>query len=231
MIFVNVLQKVTHRVMEIINEKEKNICDISVGDVVRNTFDQIMENDVEPMVVISNTKLIKKTKRKKDKRPDNWKEIIEHYQTWGNHPRITIKEYALDITKGVDYWTKSFSRWSKDVKNNKEISYSGRCSIIGPEIDEELASIVREYNKHGILMTNRILRCALIGLLKTHNRNDLLERIISEKDENDVKNSRLRFGKEWCYRFYKRHKISNRRGITKIILYSYFNIIHIYLLY
>ena len=142
------------------------------------------------------------------KRPDNWKEIIDHYITWGNHPRITIKKFGLDISKGVYYWTRNFCRWTKDLKNNKEVNYSGRCSIIGTQIDEELAAVVREYNKHGIPMTNLILRCALIGLLKTHKRNDLLERMVSNEEENDVKNSKLRFGKEWCQRFYRRHDFS-----------------------
>ena len=213
--------EVANSVIEIVNliQEDKDVeekIDLPVGDVVRKAFDHMMANDLEPVVVsTSSTQMQKGTKRPKYQRPDNWKDIIDHYHTWGNRPRITMKHFALN-GKSVDYWTKTFSRWSKDVQNKKEVSYSGRCSIIGCEMDEELASIVREYNKHGIPMTDLILRCALIGLMKKNNRNDLLEKMISDEAENDIKNSKLRFGRRWCHRFYKRHNFSNRRGTTKM---------------
>ena len=60
------------------------------------------------LFLIKTLQLIIHYKRKKEKRPENWKEIIDHYHTWGIHPRKTIQKFVLDITKGVDYWTKFF---------------------------------------------------------------------------------------------------------------------------
>ena len=45
---------------------------------------------------------------------------------------------------------------------------------------------------------------------------DLLNRMVANEEENDQKNSKLRFGKEWCHRIFRRHDFSNRRGTAKM---------------
>lgn len=49
-------------------------------------------------------------------------------------------------------------------------------------------------------------------MIGKHNRNDLLERL---GDQVPIKD-KLRFGRTWCHRFYKRHKFVSRIASTKM---------------
>ena len=64
-------QEVTNSVVEFINiidEGDEENSDLPVGDAVRNAFDQLMADELDPKVVTSTIKLKKKDKRKKKKK-------------------------------------------------------------------------------------------------------------------------------------------------------------------
>ena len=77
-------------------------------------------------------------------------------------------------------------------KNNRWLKYSKkendnkRVPAIGEFLDKALADVVRNYFKHGVPMSDLIIKTTLMQLMETHNRPDLLERM----NVNDPRNIR-----------------------------------------
>ena len=68
-----------------------------------------------------------------------------------------------------------------DLKS--KITYRKRQPVIGIEIDEALAEVVRRYNFSGVPITNTILHSELMAILRARNKYDILNRVIPEFEE------------------------------------------------
>lgn len=186
---------------------------ISLQDNV--TFQKIIDSGELPTVVSSTVEITERLRRHKNKRPDNWTDIADHFITCGKY-RSTIKQFNLTaINPSNEHWRKILSRWKKELINNKKIT-GRRAPVYGTAIDDELADIVRRYNtKHGVPIGDNILRCSLILILEKEGRQDILNRILP--DDQEITNyKQLRFGPEWARRFYKRHSLTSTVATTKM---------------
>jgi len=146
-------------------------------------------------------------------KPDNWREITQHYIIHKN-ALSTIEKYGLmNGHPSHGYWMTTFSRWRRDFLHvNFQPRVLGRLSVLGKVIEEELTSIVENYMKHGIPMTNHILRLNILTLLTNHHRDDLIARMGADV----LPKLRLCFGQRCCQRFYKRHHFTSRVATTKM---------------
>jgi len=108
----------------------------------------------------------------------------------------------------------TFSKWRRDCLNaNFKLPVLGsRVSVLGKVIEDELTGILENYMKHGIPMTNHILRLNIMTLITKHHRDDLIARMGIDVLPKD----RLCFGQRWCQRFYKRHQFTSRVATTKM---------------
>jgi len=105
-----------------------------VGDVVPAAFEQILEDldgEVVPVVFAqiidditpwTSTIIHAPVKRHRNvSRPDNWREIIQHYMVYKNS-MSTIAQYGLlNFHPSYDYWMATFSKWRRDYLN---VNYS-----------------------------------------------------------------------------------------------------------
>jgi len=139
-------------------------------------------------------------------RPSNWKDIAEHYKINRNCTK-TMKVYNLELLNpSYEYWIATLGKWIKQAYNPHYISYRGRSSVIGRNIENELITIIEKYHYHNEIqpMTYNELRRNLMSLLVQHN----CQHILKQVDDGE-----LIFGKNWFSRFYKRNKlIINKDG-------------------
>ena len=167
-------------------------------------------------VVFSSIEPAARIKRRQNKRPSNWVEIASDYNMFRMVRRSMTRFGLTDINPSVAHWTTILGRWVKEWKSDKIIHYK-RTPIYGCEIDKALVDEVQRYNSNGVPMTDIILRFHLIELLKTHNRLDILSRLLHDHEDSQGKDSRdLRFGKRWAQRFYQRNQLRCRVVTTKM---------------
>lgn len=155
---------------------------------------------------------IVKTKRHANiQRPSNWKEIAEHYKIHRNCTK-TMKIFNLELLNpSYEYWIATLGKWIKQAYNPSYISFRGRSSVIGRNIENELIIIIKKYHLIELQpITYTILRRHLMTLLVQHNCIQILKQI----DDGE-----LIFGKNWFSRFLKRNKlIINQEGGIESIL-------------
>lgn len=155
---------------------------------------------------------IVKTKRHANiQRPSNWKEIAEHYKIHRNCTK-TMKIFNLELLNpSYEYWIATLGKWIKQAYNPSYISFRGRSSVIGRNIENELIIIIKKYHLIELQpITYTILRRHLMSLLVQHNCIQILKQI----DDGE-----LIFGKNWFSRFLKRNKlIINQEGGIESIL-------------
>ena len=184
--------------------------DNDIGDAVITAFDQIT-NDLLP--ITTNHQQVNVAKpHHRTKKPDNWEEIVQNYMYFKNVD-MTMKKYNLaELNPSSDHWISTFCKWKKQHLNPSQRTIMCLMSVLGSVIEEELVAVVQRYNNHGIPMSDTILRFSLIALIGKYDRNDLLERL---GDQVSIKD-KLRFGRTWCHRFYKRDKFVSRIASTKM---------------
>ena len=182
-------------------------------DVI-NTIEEVVQN-IGNNVEISNFK-ITKPKILYKKRPHEWKEIAIHYQNFRSVDKTIAAYNLLETNPNIATWSVTLGRWSKDVITNKELKEK-RIPVIGKVLDDALADVANNYFKHGVPMSDLILKTTLMQLMETHNRHDLLERC-NPNDPRNVQGKKwfIRLGRSWCHRFYKRHNLSCRVATTKM---------------
>ena len=159
---------------------------------------------LEQAVVISGDETVAKRKRSYTKRPDNWKDIAQHYISCQNF-KSTVRKYELHLMHSLDddYWYTMLNRWKRDMKKKKAPSL-GRKPKYGESIDNDLAGVVQRYFDAGVPMSNYILKLSIINLLQKNGRQDLVD------------DPAFTFGVGFAHRFYKRHKFVTRVVTTKI---------------
>jgi len=170
--------------------------------------ENLINNNFEPKVssveaaVGNDIKVNKSVKTKRHaniQRPSNWKDIAEHYKIHRNCTK-TIKIFNLELLNpSYEYWIATLGKWIKQAYNPSYISYRGRSSVIGRNIENELIIIIKKYHLiESQPITYTILRRHLMSLLVQHNCIQILKQI----DDGD-----LIFGKNWFSRFLKRNKL------------------------
>ena len=126
---------------------------------------------------------MKAPKRIQNTRPANWTDIVEHYRAYKS-VRSTMKMYHLaEMNANYQTWCVALCRWAKDIKDGKTEKKPGRSPVYGFEIDNQLAAVVKRYNLNGVPMTDHILKLTLMEILKTANRQDILERICPDNED------------------------------------------------
>ena len=129
--------------------------EIAVTNSLQDTFQSILHSGELPTVT-SAVETPQRPKRHKNKRPHNWTEIVDHFVTYGKY-KSTIKQFNLTaINPSYEHWRKILSRWKKEFNNNKKLT-GRRAPAYGTAIDDELADIVRHYNKHGVPIGDSIV--------------------------------------------------------------------------
>lgn len=199
------------------NNESSNINTILNGE---NLIDINFDYSIEPAVISSSSsssaeeevvatdakvKIVKTKRHANIQRPSNWKDIAEHYKIHRNCTK-TMKIFNLELLNpSYEYWIATLGKWIKQAYNPSYISFRGRSSVIGRNIENELIIIIK---KHHLIelqpITYTILRRHLMILLVQHNCIQILKQI----DDGD-----LIFGKNWFSRFLKRNKlIINQAG-------------------
>jgi len=85
-----------------------------IGDAVPEAFDQIIK-DLD--LTTTTVQPVCKKRHQNVSRPDNWREIIQHYMIHKNSAS-TIAKYCLhNGHPSHDYWITTFSRWRRDCLN------------------------------------------------------------------------------------------------------------------
>ena len=189
-----------------------------VGDSVISAVERVVADMGGGSIVLVEPAIDKvpKKKRNYNKMPSNWTDIADYYATYKNIGQTIRKFGLIELNPSREYWTNTLWHWKKMLKANPnyEPTY-GQLPFCGVETDNELAAIVKTYFDHGVPMTNLILKMHLVSLLTAKNRADLLARIVQDHEDLKDKHS-VRIGKQWCQRFYERHKLSSRVATTKM---------------
>ena len=133
------LAHIRHRAAEIIQimDHEDVIPSIAdVGDVAVEALTQMaQELPVNFDIVQTSVEQARGTKRKKSVRPENWKEIADYHESFGRKTSSTMRQFNLE--GGVEFWRKTFSRWSRYIKEDRHVSVTGRrTTVIGADIDD-----------------------------------------------------------------------------------------------
>jgi hypothetical protein len=206
--------RIASQVIEIIDLDDSR----DVGDQVRNTFEEMMTNEVH--VTTSQNQTIVKTKRKYGTRPDNWKEIAHDFMVYKNQTKTMIKfGLAIDSNDEVEqekhqnYWRSTLNKWKKEWPSAHKFDKDGKFPVYGKAIDNELANVVRNYNRNGVPMTNFVLRCCLMDIL-VKKLPDLIPKVVSLSQT--AGKYQYKFGRSWANRFWKRHDLRSRIATTKM---------------
>ena len=85
--------------------------------------------------------------------------------------------------------------------------------MYGKAIDDELANVVRNYNRNGVPMTNFVLRFCLMDIL-VKKLPDLIPKVVSLSQT--AGKDQYKFGRSWANRFWKRHDLRSRNATTKM---------------
>ena len=196
------------------------IATINNDNATRHDIVSAVENVIHELGNNVTTRTIQITRVKKNykKRPMEWREIAIHFQQNVGIDKTIAVYKLLEINSSVQYWAVILGRWVKDLaKDDNDVKFK-RTSVIGKFLDKALADVVRNYFKHGVPISDLILRSTLMQLMETHNRHDLLERCNPEDPRNipDNKHWLLRLGQSWCFRFYRRWNFKSRVPTTKM---------------
>jgi hypothetical protein len=211
-----------NRISSVISQEVIEIDDEDVGDLVFTGFQRMLSSTV---VESTNVERVNKRKRAYSARPSNWKDITLHFMTYKNQAS-TMRSFGLNLdkdagseakTKNYCHWGVKLNRWAKQFhkRGDDDFKKTGKHPPYGKEIDDELASIVRNYNKHGVPMTDNILRCCLIELLAKR-RPDLTQLIAEPYNSLQETSKKYKFGQSWAQRFWKRHGLRSRVATTKM---------------
>jgi hypothetical protein len=169
-------------------------------NLINKNFDpEVSSGEAAEVATDVKVKIVKTKRHANIQRPSNWKDIAEHYKIHRNCTK-TIKIFNLELLNpSYEYWIATLGKWIKQACNPSYISYRGRSSVIGRNIENELIIIIK---KHHLIelqpITYTILRRHLMSLLLQHNCIQILKQI----DDGD-----LIFGKNWFSRFLKRNKL------------------------
>lgn len=147
-----------------------------------------------------------KRKRSIHDRPDEWKEIAEHFDLWGRGKTwVLYKDLLGDRTpRSVDQALKT---WSRDLRENNAGFKGKRAPAYGFPIDLLLLKEVRERMERKLPVDDVTLRTLLVNLLQIHERMDLM----TENGGTHL------FLHGWAGRFWKRHKLPSRLVSSKKI--------------
>ena len=196
-------------ISKVIQTRDKS----NVDENIPLVFAQVVDS-LYPIVTQSSIKPPVKVIKLQVRRPDNWQEIALHFLA-SNKLRHTIHRFQLlSMNPSNQYWRTTINRWAKDYSSGKT-DLSHRPPVYGMDIDNELADMVRNYNNHGVPVTNFILRLNLLSILKKHKRLDILNLIVDE-NVDDVPKGYYRFITAWAQRFYTRHDFASRVASTKM---------------
>lgn len=145
-----------------------------------------------------------KRKRSIHDRPDEWKEIAEHFDLWGRGKTwVLYKDLLGDRTpRSVDQALKT---WSRDLRENNAGFKGKRAPAYGFPIDLLLLKEVRERMEKKLPVDDVTLRTLLVNLLQIHERMDLM----TENGGTHL------FLHGWAGRFWKRHKLPSRLVSSK----------------
>ena len=185
-----------------------------------NDYVTSLNQAINGIMDVTTTKTHRPTANKRvyrSERPHNWKEIANHYLVYNSVDKTILDFDLLKLNPKHSTLDSTLRRWKEDLVKKKERKKIKRSSIVGKIIDDELANVVNNYFKHGVPMTNLILRSSLLAILERHGRHDILERL-NYFDPRNVPGSKwfIRIGDAWCQRFYKRHNFSSRVATTKM---------------
>jgi hypothetical protein len=163
----NEIDRTRIEVAAIIEEHETGELEIrKVGEVVRDAFEELIATIPQP--ISTNTELMRPPKRIKNKRPDNWKEIADHYIVTRKVRSTMVKFNLAQLNPNAQTWSVTLNRWRIDLQSHggKYENKSGRTPSYGWEIDNQLAPAVKRYNEYGIPLTDHILNLTLIDICK-----------------------------------------------------------------
>ena len=143
-------------------------------------------------------------------RPTIWEDMTEYWIDANRSMYMLRKAYPKELSGKDDVQaTKLLARWLKDKQDNKQVGKNiGGIPVIGLDLDNELANIVRARIAVGLQMDLFMMRLMVRKLIRRDGKEHLLV-------ENGGKNV---FGDDWCFRFYKRHKFKRRVATTKMRL-------------
>ena len=168
-------------------------------NLINNNFEPKVSSVEAAVATDVRVKSVKTKRHANIQRPSNWKDIAEHYKIHRNCTK-TIKIFNLELLNpSYEYWIATLGKWIKQAYNPSYISYRGRSSVIGRNIENELIITIKKYHLiESQPITYTILRRHLMSLLVQHNCIQILKQI----DDGD-----LIFGKNWFSRFLKRNKL------------------------
>lgn len=206
-----------------------NLIDDTTIQSVQQIVSHVLSNEVEDeirlpacsnvsvaSVSLTNVQRPRKKRRNRQKRPENWRDIIgDHLHSNNIVKTITKFHLAAELNEtAVKYWRGTLSDWKKDLLQGKTIFKEGGAIPYGKEIDDLLADKVRLYNFHGAPINDSTLRMNLIQLLREKNRQDILDQISDTFQRSEEK--KYTFGSAWAQRFWKRHNFRSRKATTKM---------------
>ena len=212
------------RRQEVIEIDDDESADHDAGEVVLNCVQNMLTSSVS--VTTSTCETVKRKKRSYNPRPANWTDITLDFMTYKNQER-TMKKFELNLEsdagaegkmKNFQHWNTKLNRWAKQIhtRGDDDFKKIGKLPPYGKAIDDELAEIVRNYNKNGVPITDYILRCCLIELISKR-RPKFFKRIVEvHATVPKTKPKMYKFAQSWATRFWKRHQLSSRVSTTKM---------------
>lgn len=121
-------------------------CNCNGENLIKNNFEPEVSSAEAAVATDVKVKIVKTKRHANIQRPSNWKDIAEHYKIHRNCTK-TIKIFNLELLNpSYEYWIATLGKWIKQAYNPSYVSYRGRSSVIGRNIENELIIIIKKYH-------------------------------------------------------------------------------------
>ncbi len=144
-------------------------------------------------------------------RPDTWRDAARHFQYYDN-VASTIKQFPDELQNLHSYESKraTLYRWKtrliKEQSLQRQKSADHKAPIFGKDFDQHIYMCMDTRIKAGLTVNDNILRETVLAELQRRNLEHLLK----------ANGGKYTFGSSWCFRFWRRHKLSSRVATTKM---------------
>ena len=167
---------------------------VDLPDLIDVSDDEDDDEEVQP----------KKKKKGWSLRPENWREIGEHYHLYG--VSSTMQAYREEMGNVSEHAVQMRGRrWYKDFINGVEgVPDTRRQSILSTVVESPIVEEIKKLRSEGLQVDNSILQTMVRTRLERGN------------EEEKALLQKYTFGESWCARFWKRYNMPSRVATTKM---------------